>query len=181
MNADRAQRLTDLVSSAGPTLLAYFERRVEIREDAADLLAETYLTLWRRIDTLPRDAVEARMWAFGVARHVLAGSRRGASRRSALATALRAELSVSGIRSESDQNHLDLRSALDGLSSTDREIVTLVAWDGFTLAEVARILHRPAGTIRSRYHRARATLATAVSSGSSRFLAKPLASVRRAE
>lgn len=50
-------------STARQPFLAYFERRID-GPDAADLLSETMLTAWRRIDDLPQDDVEARMWLF---------------------------------------------------------------------------------------------------------------------
>ena len=48
-------------------LLAYAQRRVPVAEDAADLVAETYLIAWRRIGEVPRGD-EARLWLYGVAR-----------------------------------------------------------------------------------------------------------------
>ena len=47
-------RALDCISACSPDLLAYFERRTA-SADAADLLSETMLTAWRRIDDLPKD------------------------------------------------------------------------------------------------------------------------------
>ncbi len=55
----------------------------EDREDAAEAIAETFATLWRRFDRCPHDE-ELRPWLFGVARRVIANQRRGERRRSAL-------------------------------------------------------------------------------------------------
>ena len=57
-------------------LLAYAMRRVEQRADAADVVAETFLTAWRRRAELPGDS-EVKLWLFGVARRVLANHHRG--------------------------------------------------------------------------------------------------------
>jgi RNA polymerase sigma-70 factor (ECF subfamily) len=43
-------------------------------------------------------------------------------------------------------------------SQTDREIVRLVYWDGFTLAEAAQIMARQPATVRNRIARARMNL-----------------------
>jgi DNA-directed RNA polymerase specialized sigma24 family protein len=83
-----------LAEREAPRLLSYFERRVGVREDAADLLGETLLVLWRRSSDIPASDIEAAMWLFGVARRVLAGHRRGGKRRLALAERLRNELAV---------------------------------------------------------------------------------------
>lgn len=42
----------------------------------------------------------------------------------------------------------------------DREIIRLIHWEGFSQEDAARIVGKPAGTVRSRYSRARATLRT---------------------
>lgn len=41
-------------------------RRSKSPEDAADVLVETYLIAWRKLDAVPRGD-EARLWLFGVA------------------------------------------------------------------------------------------------------------------
>lgn len=87
MNAARFQALH---TAHGQGLLAYFVRRIPIRDDAADLLAETYLILWRRITDVP--AGEERAWLYTVARNVLANHHRGIRRRLTLADRLRADL-----------------------------------------------------------------------------------------
>ena len=69
-------------------MLAYVLRRVERAEDAGDVVAETFLVAWRRMDKVPAGD-EARLWLYGVARRQLANQRRGELRRSRLADRLR--------------------------------------------------------------------------------------------
>lgn len=87
-------------------------------------------------------------------------SRRGSIRRQALVDRLRDEAATA----ETAIRALDheLAAALAALASIDAEIIRLVHWDGFTLAEVARHLGRPAATVRSCYSRARVTLRAAL-------------------
>src|SRR4051812_45380867 len=68
-------------------ILAYALRRVEGPEDAADVVAETFLVAWRRLDEVPNDA-GARLWLFGVARRVIANRYRAERRRARLAERL---------------------------------------------------------------------------------------------
>jgi RNA polymerase sigma-70 factor, ECF subfamily len=151
-------RIHQLVLDSSPAVLAYFERRVDVREDAADLLGETLLVVWRRRDALPADEIEARMWMFGIARRVILSYRRGGVRRVALVERLRTELNATPGDVEPDPRLDLLGEALAELPERDLEIVRLVAWDGFSLADVAQHLRIPAGTVRSRYSRARAVL-----------------------
>ncbi len=68
-----------LYRELGPRILAFLMRRVHAG-DAPDLLAETFLVVWRRRDTVPGGDVRA-AWVFGVApRLVLAHHRDGMTR-----------------------------------------------------------------------------------------------------
>ncbi len=68
-------------------VLGYALRRVEVREDAADVAAETFAVAWRRWDDVPPDDV--RPWLLGVARRVLANQQRSHRRRERLGARLR--------------------------------------------------------------------------------------------
>lgn len=164
MTRSVAARASDLVEQVAPDLLAYFMRRVEDPADAADLLSETFLVIARRPSAIPSDPYEARLWAFGVARRTLSTGRRAAIRRTALIERLRGEARLSS--PPLDETYERLHLALAGLDPLDREIIRLVHWDGFSQVDVARILRKPAGTVSSRYTRARAQLRTALATSS---------------
>lgn len=151
-------RLELLAAQLAPALLNYFIRRADPPADAADLLSETLLVMTRRSADLPADDEQARMWAFGVARRVLSTHRRGRKRRAAMLNQLREHLWVQhGQPHMGDEQELVL-SALSTLPPLDQEIIRLIHWDGFSQVEVAKMLGRPPGTIRSRYARARSAL-----------------------
>lgn len=145
----------------GADLLAYFERRVEPRDDAADLLAETMLQAWRRHDTAPREPTEIRMWLFGIARNVLANHERGRRRRVALAGKLRLHLRQPVEPSSEDS--VAVRDAVSRLDPELRELVALVHWEGFAIAEAASILGLNPSTARGRYAAAKQQLRAALS------------------
>lgn len=138
-----------------PDLFRYFYRRLPDREDAADAAAETLLVLWKKRSHLP-DGVEAmRRYAYGVAGKVLLNARRGARRREALRSQI--ERSVPALVSEGLPD-IDLRAALNQLDPADRELVLLVAWEGFSVAAASQVLNLRADAARARYSRARARL-----------------------
>ena len=142
-------------------LLAYAIRRVERAEDAADVVAETFLVAWRRIDKVPRGD-EARLWLFGVARRQVANHRRGQLRRTRLADRLRDELpqALASARSPQDHRIAAVHAALARLAEEDREILRLTTWEELTPSEIACVMGVPAVTVRSRLHRARKRLRT---------------------
>lgn len=152
---EHGNRVSNIAERESAQLLAYFARRVVPVEDAADLLNETLLVMWRRADATPVDDVEARMWAYGIARRVLSTHRRAQGRRNALVDRLREELRTPSIP---DPEFDEVRDAIATLRPIDQEIVRLVHWEGFKLNEVAALLGKRETTIRSRYFRARARL-----------------------
>jgi RNA polymerase sigma-70 factor (ECF subfamily) len=155
----RTARVQRAVASHAPSLLAYFVRRVDPAEDAADLLGETLLIIWKRASSMPSDDAEMRPWMFGVARNVLLHHYRRNTRQSAVTDRLRSMLSVTPHPGFADPTeYADLHAAVRKLDVVDRDIIGLVHWDGFTLVETSRILRMKEPTVRSRYHRARATL-----------------------
>lgn len=152
----REARFTALFESTHRALLAYAVRRVTEPADAADVVAESFLVAWRRIDDVPNGA-EARPWMFGVARRVLANARRGDRRRLALADRLRAHLTE--VVDPPTGPGSDVERALALLSDDDRELLRLVAWEELAREEIAVVLGISRTAVRVRLHRARRRLA----------------------
>lgn len=154
---DRSAEVSDLVERESGKLLNYFLRRTSNHEDAADLLGETLLIVWRRERSIPEDETQSRMWMYGIARKVLAGQRRGNRRRTALRQRLAEELNTPQ-PDHADDEMLDVvRSAIQQLDAIDQEIVRLHYWDGFSLEAASLLGLRPA-TVRSRHARIRSKL-----------------------
>lgn len=147
-----------MLTEASPALLGYFRRRVDA-EDAADQLAETMVTAWRRYSDLPADPEQARMWLFGIARNVLLNAQRGERRRWSLADKARAALAQSA--PASDQG-IEVRDAIDRLPAELGELVRLVHWEGLTIGQAAGVMEISASTARSRYQRAKSELRVAL-------------------
>jgi RNA polymerase sigma factor (sigma-70 family) len=152
---DAERRFAALFDEHRRAVLGYALRRVADPADAADVVAETFLTAWRRLDDVPRGEA-ARPWLLGVARRVLAHQRRGVRRHAGLAERLAGELATQlGAPTESD---LGLRAALARLPERDREVLLLAAWEELTPSQIATVTGLRAVTVRSRLHRARRRL-----------------------
>lgn len=137
-------------------ILAYLVRRVDDREDAADLFGEAYLTAWRRRRSMPTEPEAARKWLFVVARNTLLNHYRSAKRRRTLVDGLRDELRAT-VEEPTEQN-LEVRRAIAALDPKLAELVRLVHWEGFGIADAGEIMGVGASTARSRYAAARAQL-----------------------
>ena len=142
-------------------LLSYALRRTQSPADAADVVGEVYAVAWRRCADVPAGD-DARLWLFGVARHVLSNQQRGASRRERLAARLTdAVQPVAPDPAETFEERASAAAviaALDELSPSDRELLTLSAWDGLAARDVAVVLGVSVALVRVRLHRARARL-----------------------
>src|SRR5215469_9379790 len=87
----RRERFEAVYRELYAPICGYALRRVHRPEDAAEVVSETFSTLWRRFDRCPQGD-ELRPWLFGVARRVIANQRRGERRRSALGERLAANV-----------------------------------------------------------------------------------------
>ena len=140
-------------------LLAYALRRVEQPEDAADIVAETFLVAWRRGHEIPVDA-EVRLWLYGVARRVLANHHRGGLRRERLGERLRQRIvaAVTPDPGSEVPERLTVQAALARLGAMDREVLTLTVWEGLEPREAAQVLRVSPAAVRTRLSRARARM-----------------------
>src|SRR5579884_2380283 len=143
-------------------ICGYALRRVREPEDAAEVIAETFATLWRRFDRCPEGA-ELKPWLFGVARRVIANQRRGERRRTALAERLRANFGETAFDAIGPPEEASaLARAFAGLNDSDRELLSLVAWEGLTREQLAVALGTSRAVVRLRLHRARKRLRDAL-------------------
>ena len=148
------ERFVALFDATHRALLSYAVRRVADPADAADVVAETFLVAWRRLDEVP-SGDQGRPWLFGVARRVLANLYRGERRQHALTERL---VSLSEIAPPDRPEPSDVEIALDRLGDDDRELLRLVAWEDLARDEIATALGVSRATVRVRLHRARGRL-----------------------
>jgi len=158
----RRRRFEEIYASTQAAITGYVLRRTENSDDAADVIAETFLTAWRRLGDVP-DGDEARLWLYGVARRVLANFHRGEQRRSALAARLRADLATYRPLEYSGEL-AGISAAFRSLPAADRELLALAAWEGLDTGQIAAVLGCSANAVRIRRHRARRRFAALLAS-----------------
>ena len=132
----------------------YVLRRVE-GPAAEDVVGETFLVAWRRYDEVVGDPLP---WLLGIARRLCANHLRGRARRSALSARLHAEVHPP-VESDVDDADAAILSALASLREGDREALLLIAWDGLSNPQAAKVLGCGVGAFAVRLHRARRRLA----------------------
>ncbi len=157
---ERRRRFEEVYAANRGPVLGYVLRRAGNSHDAADVIAETFLTAWRRLDDVP-PGHEARLWLYGVARRVLANQQRGERRRSELNGRLRRELAAAYRVPEYTGEQAGIAAAFRSLPEADRELLALVGWEGLDHGQIAAVLGCSRNAVRIRLHRARRRFADA--------------------
>jgi RNA polymerase sigma-70 factor, ECF subfamily len=156
------ERFTALYDQHCRQVYAYAVSRAG-RQLAEEVVSEVFLITWRRLADVP---VPALPWLLTVARNVAIGQFRAAARRQSVAAELQAWTSgpqaVSADVADQVTERLAVLTALAALSEADRELVTLLAWQGLTPRQAAEVVGCSTPTLFVRLHRARRRLERAM-------------------
>jgi RNA polymerase sigma-70 factor (ECF subfamily) len=137
-------------------------RFVADRHDAEDVLATTFLELWRRRDTVGLVDGSVLPWLLVTASNTALSSRRARQRYQKLLGRIPHDEALPSAEEEAfaRQETLDsrLREALHRLRDIDRGLVALVMLEGYPTAEAAAALGITPGTARTRLSRVRTRL-----------------------
>jgi len=161
-----------LVDRHAPAVLRYARALTESREDAEDIMQETFLAALRSAGRF-RGEASVKTWLFVIARNSALRLRRNASRSSDGDGASLEELgAAAGFGSEDPeslairaQNRRKLAGALESLRTEDREILLLRDLEGLAGQPTAEMLGLTMPAMKSRLHRARLKLAAALRAG----------------
>ncbi|HEU4917481.1 MAG TPA: sigma-70 family RNA polymerase sigma factor [Acidimicrobiia bacterium] len=155
----RRARYEAAVADIYDPLQRYLRRRTS-GEEASDALADVLLTLWRRLDEVPEEAVLP--WSYGVARRTLANQRRSAARHLRLVERLESQRPVLVIDPADTIEDSELATAFASLPPADQEVLRLWAWEQLEPREIARVLGSTANAVSLRLSRARKKLSDAL-------------------
>lgn len=153
------ERFRALYDATYEPVLRFIQRRIPEEHRAEDVTHETFLVAWRRLDTLPDTAEDARAWLFGVARKCLLAEGKSRFRRTALSVRLslevRTQVSDEGLGAF---DRAEFAQAWNKLRPAEQEALALALWDDISSADAARILHISTAAYRTRLNRARTSL-----------------------
>jgi RNA polymerase sigma-70 factor (ECF subfamily) len=151
MTGDDAARLAALYDAHAGPVWRYVVHLTGDRAGADDVVQETLLRAWRTPRILAQDPATTRSWMFTVARHLVVDDVRSARRRR--------EIVVDDVpeRAQDDATEalfeaILIEEALAALSADHRAVVIRAYFGGLTVAEMARELEIPEGTVKSRLH-----------------------------
>jgi RNA polymerase sigma-70 factor (ECF subfamily) len=132
------------------------------RQVADDVVQESLLAAWRGLNQL-RDAAAFRTWL----RRIVINRARNALRQPRglrlLEGAATSEHDRDADPSQTWNDVVALEAAMRQLTGDQRVCVALYYLEGWSVSEIAELLHVPHGTVKSRLHAARARLREALS------------------
>jgi RNA polymerase sigma-70 factor (ECF subfamily) len=141
-----------LVVGLSPALLQFFRRQLAIREQADDLLQETWLRIHRVRHTY-RPGEPVLPWVYAIARRVgIDGYRR--ARRINSRECVMDVLPEEAAPTETRNTLPEFDSLVAKLPEAQREVVTMMKVGGLSLEEVARATSSTVGAVKQKAHRA---------------------------
>jgi RNA polymerase sigma-70 factor (ECF subfamily) len=150
--------MTALYTEHYGVLLSFVSRYVRDRHRAEDLVQETLLRAWRHIGQLDTDTGRTRSYLLTIARNVVTNAWRAEQRRPRLVADDAAVATAPSADSVDDLVEGWLISeAMERLSADHQAVVRAVYYEGRSVADAARDLSVPEGTVKSRaYYAVRA-------------------------
>jgi len=163
---DPRQRFTELYQRHYDAVMRYAIRRTD-PDTARDVVAETFLVAWRRLDAVPGRAGEAEPWLYAVARRTLANADRSRRRADRVTARLAHQRPHAAQPDPADAitERARVEQALRGLPEADQEALRLVGWEELSVAGAALAMGCSRTAMSVRLHRARRRLARSLEPG----------------
>jgi RNA polymerase sigma factor (sigma-70 family) len=127
-------------------------------DTAQDVVAETFLVAWRRLGSVPDDPLP---WLLVVARNSIANLRRSGRRQMRVTAELERFQQVAEPAADAEvlaTQRTAVLTQLAALSPKEREALLLIAWDGLTPQQAARVAGCSLPAFHVRLYRARRRL-----------------------
>ena len=150
-----AAALRQLHEQHGAALLGFAQRLTHNADLSRDVVQDVLLRAWRHPEIVTSDERAARAWLFTVTRNLVIDRWRSAAHRYETATDVSTLAERTPEPADATSVVLDrwlIADALRGLTPQHREVVVAAAYEGRPLAEIARTLGVPEGTVKSRLH-----------------------------
>ena len=150
----RARTPDELVTLFSDEVWRFASAQVNSREDAEDIVMETFSAAFRNFSRLERADNQAH-WLLSVARNKVADTHRKRYRRA------EEPLNDDHI-AQGDTSGIMARQVLADLPESQREVITLKYVNGLSIEEIGALTHRTAAATNSLLQRGRQSLRTAL-------------------
>lgn len=163
--AGKSRGLAEEIPEVLPSLRAFSRRLARRAEDAEDLVQDTVMSALKAEGTF--DGANLRAWMFTIMRNrAINVQRKRAHRTRSEGLVSKSSCGVwAAVRPLPPDSGLDgeeVREALSTLRPERRDALVAFGLDGLSYKEIAEEIGRPIGTVMSRLHRARRSMAEAM-------------------
>lgn len=142
-----------LIRRLSPQLHRFFVIQSASRQDADDLLQETWMRIHQSRHTY-RPGEPLMPWLYAIARHIRVDHYRRARRTAAREERLDRIPEAAAMSSAAPAGIPDLETLLSALPESQREVVQMLKITGMSLEEVARATSSSVGSVKQKAHRA---------------------------
>ena len=178
-SAERTQQFNAMFEQHYDAVMRYCLRRTDT-EDARDAASQAFVVAWRKLDQAPEQRYVL-PWLYRIAQLELSTSLRSQRRRRSLRSKLNGLASPNTLDPETmvvrAAEHVSIMSALNELSSGDREIILLRSYEELSFRDIGVAVGCSEATARKRLSRAlrrlrRQPIARAIAQADSRAVRK---------
>lgn len=159
---DRAA-FAEFYRQTSPWLAVRLRRRCADEQLVAEVLQDTYLTVWRGAGAFAGGTAAGWLWTVAARRLVDAYRREGRHRMSSQAGALAGDTPAAEETVLDASLSGDVGDALATLAPELRDVLRALVLDGLSVRETSALLGIPEGTVKTRARRARLAMREAIS------------------
>jgi RNA polymerase sigma-70 factor (ECF subfamily) len=152
MPEEDARLLRELHDQHAQAIWRYVVHLTGDRAMADDVVQETLLRAWRRPAVLDQSQQSARSWLFTVARNLVIDEQRSAHHRHEFGADILPERQSADSEADAVLDAWLVSDAVAELSAEHRAVIVHAYYGGRSVAEIARELDIPEGTVKSRLH-----------------------------
>jgi RNA polymerase sigma-70 factor (ECF subfamily) len=147
-----------IFDASNDRVFRYFLGHVRSRENAVDLMQDTFVDLWKALPKFDyRSDEEFWGYLFMIARRKLYAHQQDSRRRKSVALDMETLEALIPLESHEHPQYEDYRSlfnAIAKLTDASREVLTLRYWSELSFKEIAKALRISEGAAKVRHHRA---------------------------
>jgi len=171
---EKDQEFARVVVTHRSAIQRYGLRRLEGNDEVEDLVAETFVVVWRHLDELPPREEEL-FWLYGIAGRVLSNLRRSRERSLRLESRLALERELGQeVPRFSKEDVEELLVAMGTLTHDERELIQFAYWEKLSYREIGMVLGCSEKAAGIRLSRARRSLRQRLNRSTALIVALPL-------
>ncbi len=147
-----------LYKNYSDALYGVINRIVLNTASAEDLLQDTFVKIWKNIDSYDECKGTFFTWMLNIARHTSIDHLRTKQFKNQKVTGsddvLLFDTGAGSSKSDSNTDAIGLRSAVDKMEDKYKEVINIIYFYGYTYEETAKLLDIPVGTVKTRARKA---------------------------